>query len=62
MSEIIFVDTKCAECEKDLPKFTVAEVVQPHFIVCLECYNHTEENWQSFQEDFLPDHYGKIKR
>lgn len=50
MAEIIFTDTKCADCDKDLPRFSIAIVVQPDFIVCPECLERVDDEWRLMQE------------
>jgi uncharacterized protein with PIN domain len=53
MSQVIFNETICAECSKTLPKFSVAEIITPDFIVCVECYEETESQW-AYMQELLP--------
>lgn len=50
MAEILMHDARCAECDKPLPKLSIAEVIQPDFIVCIECNASAEADWQLMQE------------
>ena len=46
MTEIIFEEAICQECEEVLPRFTIAEVVSPEFIVCLECNEAINDSYE----------------
>ena len=49
-AQIIFENTKCAECEKDLTFGSIAIPVQENFTVCVECNEQVEGEWLAFQE------------
>lgn len=50
MAEILLQDAICKECEKPLPALSLAVVVEPDFVVCIECNQVVEESWAYFQE------------
>lgn len=50
MAEIILKDAVCAECEKQLERFSLAVVYTDDFIVCVQCEQEAQTGWEEFLE------------